>query len=265
MSVALDESALGIAVRRIVERFDPDEVILFGSRARGDAREDSDYDLLIIGPSDEPRGKRTARVSGALSDIDLREDIHWWTRDEIDEWQLVRSHFINRILRDGKALYVRGSPRGEPGAPDRDPGTSTKGHLKMPVDHARILWEKAANDLGAARVTLAAGIAYDTVCFHAQQAAEKSLKALLAASDVVPPRTHELEDLIALAKKSVAEWPFDDARIKVLTRYAVDIRYAATPIPPRKEAAAALETAEEVHRLTARLIGLASSDPDSKD
>ncbi len=262
MSVALDESALGTAVRRIVERFDPDEVILFGSRARGDARKDSDYDLLIVGPSDDPQRKRTGDAYAALHEISISMDVHWWTRNEIDEWQLVRSHFINRILRDGKPLYVRSSPR----ASDRDASRrSARGPLKMPIDLARTLWEKAENDLFAARATLAAGRAYDTICFHAQQAAEKSLKALLAASDVIPPRTHELADLIALAKETVAEWPFADARIKVLTHYAVDIRYAATPVPSREEAAAALATAEEVHSLTAQLIGLGLTDQGSKD
>ena len=42
-------------VDRIVERFQPQKVILFGSHARGDARSGSDFDLLIVAPSDEPR------------------------------------------------------------------------------------------------------------------------------------------------------------------------------------------------------------------
>jgi predicted nucleotidyltransferase len=117
MSVALDESAIGTAVRRIVERFDPDEVILFGSRARGDAREDSDYDLLIVGPSAEPRGRRTGDVYVALLGLGIPIDVLWWTREEIEEWRDVRSHFINRALRDRKVLYAKnpGGPR--PNAP----------------------------------------------------------------------------------------------------------------------------------------------------
>jgi predicted nucleotidyltransferase len=115
MSVALDESALGTAVRRIVERFDPDEVILFGSRARGDAREDSDYDLLIIGPSSESRAHRTGPVYRALAGRTFSIDILWWTREEIEEWRDVRSHFINRALRDGRTLYAKdaGRPRAD--------------------------------------------------------------------------------------------------------------------------------------------------------
>ncbi len=111
MSVALDESAIQTAVRRIVERFDPDRVLLFGSRARGDAREDSDYDLLIVGPSDEPRGSRTAEVYPALLGLCVPIDVLWWTAEEIDEWSEVRSHFINRALRDAKVLYEKDARR----------------------------------------------------------------------------------------------------------------------------------------------------------
>jgi HEPN domain-containing protein len=44
--------------------------------------------------------------------------------------------------------------------------------MKTPSDHAQMLLQKAANDLVAARATLATGEALDTVCFHAQQAVE---------------------------------------------------------------------------------------------
>jgi len=42
--------------------------------------------------------------------------------------------------------------------------------MKTPLDHARALLQKAANDLVAAQATLTTGKALDTVCFHAQQA-----------------------------------------------------------------------------------------------
>jgi len=72
--------------------------------------------------------------------------------------------------------------------------------MKGPLEHARGLLEKAAHDLIAAKATIATGKALDTVCFHAQQAAEKSLKALLALEDVVYPWRHDLGELVALTK-----------------------------------------------------------------
>ncbi len=57
-TVSIDEATLGEIVRRLVEATDPDQIVMFGSRARGDARPDSDLDLLIINDSDEPRHRR---------------------------------------------------------------------------------------------------------------------------------------------------------------------------------------------------------------
>ena len=49
---------------------------------------------------------------------------------------------------------------------------------------------KASHDLIAARAILSAGDAFDTACFHAQQAVEKSLKTVLALYEIEPPRRH---------------------------------------------------------------------------
>jgi len=72
--------------------------------------------------------------------------------------------------------------------------------MKSPRDHARGLWEKAEHDLVAGRATIATGKAFDMVCFHAQQAAEKSLKALLAVKDVEHPWRHDLGELLELVR-----------------------------------------------------------------
>ncbi len=49
-------------LKRVVGYFDPQAVILFGSRARGDGNEDSDYDLLVVLADDAPAEKRTLRA-----------------------------------------------------------------------------------------------------------------------------------------------------------------------------------------------------------
>lgn len=48
---------------RVVRFYDPDAVILLGSRARGEAEPDSDYDLLVVLPDDAPREKRSLRAA----------------------------------------------------------------------------------------------------------------------------------------------------------------------------------------------------------
>jgi predicted nucleotidyltransferase len=91
--------------RRIVEGFHPQRLILFGSRARGDERRDSDVDLLIVAPSAEPRWRRAVPVYRALAGLGVPKDIVWWTPEEIAEWQGVKTHFINTVLREGIVLY----------------------------------------------------------------------------------------------------------------------------------------------------------------
>jgi HEPN domain-containing protein len=57
--------------------------------------------------------------------------------------------------------------------------------------------KKAHKDLKAARILQQEGL-YEEVAFHAQQAAEKALKALLIANGVRPPKTHSIEQLLSL-------------------------------------------------------------------
>lgn len=59
---------------------------------------------------------------------------------------------------------------------------------------------KAGNDLQAAQLIMMApgALPYDIVCFHAQQAAEKCLKALLTFYGIPFPRTHDLPELVLL-------------------------------------------------------------------
>jgi len=71
------------------------------------SRSDSDFDLLIVAPSDKPRWRRTALVYRLLAGLGAPKDIIWWTPEEIAEWQGVKAHFINIVLREGKVLYER--------------------------------------------------------------------------------------------------------------------------------------------------------------
>ncbi|MEA3459308.1 MAG: HEPN domain-containing protein [Chloroflexota bacterium] len=126
--------------------------------------------------------------------------------------------------------------------------------MKSPRDHALALLEKAANDLVAARATLATGEALDTVCFHAQQAVEKSLKSVLALWEVEYPWRHDLGELLELVKPLVPEVaPLED-RIISLTPFAVEIRYDEEFEPSMGEATAALRTASEVYELIRSII-----------
>jgi predicted nucleotidyltransferase len=92
-------------IRRILATGQPTKIILFGSRARGEARPDSDYDLLLIEPSDLPRYKRAARYRRALLGVAPAKDILVWTPEEVAEWQNVPNAFITTVVREGVVLY----------------------------------------------------------------------------------------------------------------------------------------------------------------
>ena len=90
---------------------------------------------------------------------------------------------------------------------------------------------KAGNDLKTAEHTLTLSdpdCPLDTVCFHAQQCAEKSLKAFLASKGIPFEKTHDLGQLLYQCR-------FDSGLIRDLkgldemTHYAVDVRYADVP------------------------------------
>ncbi len=102
-----ERRVLGEIVRRILSVADPDRIILFGSRARGEAAPGSDYDLLVVAPSNRPRLKRALPLVRELADLPVPKDVVWWTPSEIDEWRVVPSHFIATALREGRVLYER--------------------------------------------------------------------------------------------------------------------------------------------------------------
>lgn len=99
------DAALQEMVQRITMTGNPQKIILFGSRARGDARPDSDYDLLLIEPSDQPRHRRAARYRRALIGLAPAKDILVWTPEEVAEWCDVPNAFITAAINEGIVVY----------------------------------------------------------------------------------------------------------------------------------------------------------------
>lgn len=108
---ALSQAALDRLVQVIVQEVDPETVILFGSHARGDARPDSDVDLMVIeqAPFSAERSRRAeySRLSKALSEFPFAKDILLYSRDEFDYWKDSPNHVVGRAQREGKVLHVR--------------------------------------------------------------------------------------------------------------------------------------------------------------
>lgn len=94
-------------VERLLEVGTPERIILFGSHARGDARPDSDLDILIIEESDLPRYRRAPRYLRALVGLFPAKDLVVWTPAEVDAWRTVPNAFVTSAVRDGRILYER--------------------------------------------------------------------------------------------------------------------------------------------------------------
>lgn len=98
-------------VETIVREADPDAVILFGSRARGDAGTESDVDLIIV--EREPFGlqrsrrQEIARLYFALRKLPIAKDLLVYSRDEFEQLKHVSGHVIARAQQEGKVLHVR--------------------------------------------------------------------------------------------------------------------------------------------------------------
>ena len=92
-------------VRRIINIIHPRKIILFGSRARNEARPDSDFDILIIAESSQPRYRRSGPIYGALSDILLPMDIIVYSPEEVMDWSDVPRAFVTTAIREGQVLY----------------------------------------------------------------------------------------------------------------------------------------------------------------
>lgn len=94
-------------VRRLVQALDPDRIILFGSRARGEHKPDSDLDLLIVKASDEPPHRRDARAYRAVGVVGIPKDLLWYTPEEVQVWSRAVNHVVAIALREGRVVYAK--------------------------------------------------------------------------------------------------------------------------------------------------------------
>ena len=110
-ATTVTDDLLGSMVRMIVDEVDPEQVILFGSRARGDHRDTSDVDLIVIeaepfGPG-RSRHAEMVRLSGVLGAFGVPTDVLVYSRADVDYWRDSLNHVLARALREGTVLYER--------------------------------------------------------------------------------------------------------------------------------------------------------------
>jgi len=94
-------------VARIVAGFDPEQIILFGSHARGAAGPDSDADLLVVMNMTGSKRKKATEIDLALIGVDLPVDVIVVTPDDVKKYRDIVGTIIYPALREGRVLYER--------------------------------------------------------------------------------------------------------------------------------------------------------------
>ena len=197
-------------------------VILFGSRARGDHRSDSDIDLAIVAAEAELTAQQRADLrecarAAALSAAGLSGqhiDVIVWTEAEYRTKKRSINHVAGRAWREGLVLY--GAHQTLPGEEIVSELDNARELMRMAGGQIRALWAMAYDD-----ETFIENI----FGFHAQHGAELAFKAWITLLGQRYERTHNVADLLAiLADNGVSEaQPF--THLATLTPYAVKYVY----------------------------------------
>ena len=86
-------------VEFIRESVDPEKIALFGSRARGDANEKSDYDIAVFRPFSDKKWSKMI--------LDIEEEIPILKKFDILDFEKLDEKFKARILKEAKTLYEK--------------------------------------------------------------------------------------------------------------------------------------------------------------
>lgn len=96
------------AVQRIVDLAQPEAIYLFGSRARGDHSEDSDWDLFVVMPDGLKTGEiTTSKIWGSLNGLGMAFDIIACRRSVFEEMKHAINSVSHDVAKEGVLLYVR--------------------------------------------------------------------------------------------------------------------------------------------------------------
>jgi HEPN domain-containing protein len=239
----------------VVAYFKPQRVILFGSRARGEATRDSDIDLLVVVDDDTPDEKLTWQAGYEAHRSRHDADVFPMRAESFELDRAVANTLAAEADADGIVVY--GSPKGWP--------------MKRADPRAR--WEAvegwldaADADRKAAEICIPAGASLaGVVAFHCQQAVEKLLKGFLTLAGKRGGKTHSLTRLGTAAAASFPEITGLVAAAKAWSNWAFEFCYPGDrggrkPPPDEEELRRALDV---IDALAARLRAANPEPPGS--
>lgn len=248
MTTVAADTQLAQLVALIRDRVRPELILLFGSRAIGGAREDSDYDLmLVLADGSDPRQALDAAYDAKRAAA-LPVDLLVRTASDYARMQHDPGFLDWLVSRQGVLLYSSGSVPQRGPAPLRVRETPREG-LEMRLRLAEIDF-RTATMLFEAEPVLAG-----PTCFHCHECLEKLLKALIVRRGEHPPRTHSLVALLELQDVTLQH----DAALREDCTF-LDLFYPASRYPdtgtPEPTDAVAVRAFEITSRLRDRLLPL---------
>ena len=255
---AHDPKARAVA-KAVYDALNPRSVILFGSRARGDFRRDSDVDLLVITDgdyldNDEYMAARDAAHAKSAELYGVRRpfgvDVVSMSAEKFRNCRRAKNHVAGQAARDGVDM------NGEPIAPDgQEPDN-------MPDIRQRII--TANRNLSDLRSAVESGdfvFSQEMVGFLAQQALENILKGWISALDDEYSNTHDLDLLMVVIRMHPGEDESDAGeRLRWLTRYAVEYRYEGARIRIQDRRELLRRMSETVTAIIARISELTGTE-----
>ena len=93
--------------RKLSDRYAIERMILFGSQARGEAKEDGDLDLLVIVPDDRDRRGLVGSIRMSLADVGVSKDVFVTTPSQVARYGDVVGSLVEQALREGVTVYAR--------------------------------------------------------------------------------------------------------------------------------------------------------------
>jgi uncharacterized protein len=226
----------------VVKYFKPQRVILFGSRARGEATRDSDIDLLVIVNDDTPEEKLSWRAGFEAHQSHYAADVIPMRAEDFERERAIVNTLAAEADADGIVVY--GAPKGA--------------CMKSPDLQARWRaverWLRVAeHDRNAAQALLAVPSLRPSAPFHCQQAVERLLKGFLTLAGKRGGKTHSLEKLGALAQQSFPDIAELVAAAKGWSDWAFEFRYPQEVAPAEPEEAELRAALAVIDQLAARL------------
>ncbi len=235
----------------------PVAVILFGSRARGDYREDSDVDLLLITADGDGADWQSRYVDAcaaahkkaeAVYGFPMGVDVVEMPESRFADCRRAKNHVAGQAVRDGVIVSQQPLPGG--GQPPSN----------WPDIRQRFI--AATRNIRSMSDLVAANSPREDIGFHAQQAIENALKAWISALNGSYGRTHDIGELARLVRLYPAEndTPAGET-LFWLTHYAVEYRYEGARVKIDDPHGLLERVNGLVHGVAERVRDLTGSEP----